>query len=424
LRYQSLVVFFLNSLWGIVPMPKMSKQLATLKTSAIRRTAAWLALAKDKREIISFGGGAPSLPPPAELVQKLREALDDPWKPFAYGGTRGTPELREVIVNDLYKYGKVKLDGPDNIIITHGGTEGIFAGLGALLDPGDEVILFDPTYLGYPEVLKIMNAKAVTLPVYVEEGFQPDIEVLKKKISKRTKVLVLLSPDNPTGRVIELEIAKAIVDLACDHDFWVICDDAYKHTVFQGSHTWVSTLPGAEDRTLTICSFSKEASVPGLRLGYSYGATEVIDGMEKYAQYLSLCPESLVQIAMAAYLSDPEAKDKYLTEQVIPTYKQRCDAMRIFLEKYLPETRTTKPQGAFYYFVDFSSYLTKAGLSEEEFADELRLKKSVIVIPGRVFGENGKNHVRMTFVSEADNRIEEGIRRISDYLNEKIGKKR
>jgi aspartate aminotransferase len=401
----------------------MSKQLTTLKTSAIRRTAAWLALAKDKKEIISFGGGAPSLPPPAELVQELREALNDPWKPFAYGGTRGTPDLREAIVKDLYKYGKVSLDGPDNIIITHGGTEGIFAGLAALLDPSDEVILTDPTYLGYPEVLKIMHAKAVTLPVHVSEGFQPDIEVLKKKISKHTKALVLLSPDNPTGRVIKPEIAKAIVDLACDHDFWIVCDDAYKHTIFDGSHTWISKLPGAEERTLTICSFSKEASIPGLRLGYSYGSTEVIDGMEKYAQYLSLCPESLVQIAVAAYLSDPEAKDRYLGEQVIPTYRERCNAMGNFIKEYLPDARTEKPQGAFYYFVDFGSYLREAGLNEEEFADELRLKKNVIVIPGRVFGENGRNHLRMTFVSETEQRIEEGIKRISDYLNESAGKK-
>ncbi|WXG42697.1 MAG: pyridoxal phosphate-dependent aminotransferase [Promethearchaeati archaeon SRVP18_Atabeyarchaeia-1] len=404
-------------------MPKMSKLLANIKTSAIRRTAAWLALAKDKKEIISFGGGAPSLPPPSELVQKLREALNDQWKPFAYGGTRGTPELREAIVRDLYKYGKVRLDGPDNIIVTHGGTEGIFAGLGAILDPGDEVILADPTYLGYPEVLKIMNARAVTLPVSVDEGFQPKVETLKKKITKRTKAFVLLSPDNPTGRVIRPEIAKAIVDLACDHDFWIVCDDAYKHTIFEGSHTWASTLPGAEDRTLTICSFSKEASIPGLRLGYSYGSTEIIDAMEKYAQYLSLCPESLAQIAVTGYLADPKAKDRYLTEEVIPTYKQRCDAMGMFIEKYLPEARTSKPQGAFYYFVDFGSYLSEAGLNEEEFVDELRLKKSVIVIPGRVFGENGKNHVRMTFVSETDKRIEEGIKRISSFLKEKSDQK-
>lgn len=404
-------------------MPRMSKQLANIKTSAIRRTSAWLALAKDKKEIISFGGGAPSLPPPPEFVQKMKDALNDPWRAVSYGGTRGSLDLREVIVRDLQKYGKVELEGPDNIIITHGGTEGIFAGLEALLDPGDEVIIFDPTYLGYPEVLKIMGAKAVTLPVYVENGFQPDMEVLKKKVSKRTKALVLLSPDNPTGRVIKPEIAKAIVDLACDHDFWIVCDDAYKHTVFEGTHTWVSTLPGAEERTITICSFSKEASIPGLRLGYSYGPIEAIDGMEKYAQYLSLCPETLAQIAMAGYLDDPNAKDRYLTEQIIPTYKERADSMGNYIEEYLPEAKITRPQGAFYYFANFESYLDEVGLSEEEFADELRLKKNVIVISGIVFGQNGKNHERMTFVSEPDKRIEEGIKRISDYINEKLGKR-
>jgi aspartate aminotransferase len=313
----------------------------------------------------------------------------------------------------------VKLEGPDNIIITHGGTEGIYAGLQTLLDPGDEVIIADPTYLGYPEVLKIMGAKAVPLPVYVEDGFQPDIELLKKKISRHTKALVLLSPDNPTGRVIKSENAKAIADLACDHDFWIVCDDAYKHTVFEGKHTWVSTLPGAAERTITICSFSKEASIPGLRLGYSYGSIEAIDGMEKYAQYLSLCPETLAQIAMTGYLSDPEAKDRYLSEQVIPTYRERSISMGKYIQEYLPEAKITKPQGAFYYFANFETYLDKIGLNDDEFAEELRLKKNVVVIPGNVFGENGKNHARMTFVSEPDNRIEEGVKRISDYFNEK-----
>jgi aspartate aminotransferase len=403
-------------------MPRLSQQLTKIKTSAIRRTSAWLALAKDRKDIISFGGGAPSLPPPTELVDKLKEALNDPWRAVSYGGTRGSLDLREAVVRDLEKYGNVKLESSDNILVTHGGTEGIFAAMGALVDPGDEVILVDPTYLGYPEVLKIMNAKEVTLPVYVDEGFQPDIEVLKKKISKRTKAFVLLSPDNPTGRVIKKEIAKAIVDLACDHDFWIICDDAYKHTVFEGNHCWVSTLPGAEERTITICSFSKEASIPGLRLGYSYGPIEAIDGMEKYAQYLSLCPETLAQIAVAGYLNDPGAKDRYLTEKIIPTYKERCDAMWMFLEKYLPKVRITKPQGAFYYFVDFGNYLKELRLNEEEFADELRLKKNVIIIAGDVFGKNGKNHERMTFVSEPDSRIEQGIKRISDYIEEKTGK--
>jgi aspartate aminotransferase len=403
-------------------MPHLSKQLAKIKTSAIRRTAAWLALARDRKDIISFGGGAPSLPPPTKLVDKLREALNDPWRAVSYGGTRGSLDLREAIVRDLDKYGKVKLESSDNVLVTHGGTEGIFAAMGALLDPGDEVILADPTYLGYPEVLKIMGVKEVTLPVFVDDGFQPDIETFKKKISNRTKAFVLLSPDNPTGRVIKHEIAKAIVDLARDYDFWIICDDAYKHTVFEGSHCWVSTLPGAEERTLTICSFSKEASIPGLRLGYSYGPLEAIDGMEKYAQYLSLCPETLAQMGVAAYLNDPDAKDRYLGEKVIPTYKERCDAMWTYLKRYLPKVKITKPQGAFYYFVDFTNYLQELGLNEEEFADELRLKSNVIVIAGDVFGKNGKNHARMTFVSEPNNRIEQGVKRISDYIEQKTGK--
>ncbi|MFX1597856.1 MAG: pyridoxal phosphate-dependent aminotransferase [Promethearchaeota archaeon] len=401
-------------------MPSLGDQVKEIRTSAIRRTAAWLALAKDKRSIISFGGGAPSLPPPNELAMKLKEALNEPWMAVSYGATRGTLELREAILRDLHKYGNVKLETPDNVIVTNGGTLGIFASFKALLNPGEEVIITDPTYLGYPEVVKLMNARTVTLPVYVSGGFQPNIEALKEKISKRTKIFLLLSPDNPTGRVIKKEIAEAIVDLAVDHDFWIVCDDVYKHIVFEGNHVWVSTLPGAEERTLTICSFSKEASIPGLRLGYSYGPIEVIDAMEKYAQFLAMCPGTLSQIAVASYLNHPEAKDRYLSKRVIPTYRNRLEAMATYLDQYLPESETTKSQGAFYYFVNIGHYLDKIGLTEEEFADELRIKKNVIVIPGNVFGENGKNHIRMTFVSESNHRIEEGIRKISDYISEKL----
>lgn len=401
-------------------MPSLGDQVKEIRTSAIRRTAAWLDLAKNKKPIISFGGGAPSLPPPNELALGLKEALNEPWMAVSYGATRGMLELREAILEDLRKYGKVELESPDNIIVTNGGTLGIYASFKALLNPGEEVIITDPTYLGYPEVVKLMNAKTVTLPVYVSDGFQPDVEALKERINKRTKIFLLLSPDNPTGRVIKKEIAEAIVDLAIDHDFWIVCDDVYKHIVFEGNHVWVSTLPGAEDRTLTICSFSKEASIPGLRVGYSYGPIEVIDAMEKYAQFLALCPGTLSQIAITNYLRHPDAKDRYLFKRVIPTYRNRLEAMATYLEQYLPESETTKSQGAFYFFVNVEDYLRNIGLTEEEFADELRMKKEVIVIPGNVFGENGKNHIRMTFVSETNHRIEEGIKRISDYLNEKL----
>lgn len=397
-------------------LPTLSDMIGGLKISPIRRVTALLDQARQKQNIISFGGGAPSLPPPPEVVEHMCRLIEGEAKQTcSYTGTRGIPELRELIAEDTKKWFGVSYDPKQEIIVTNGGTEGICCAFMSLLNKNDEVILMDPTYLGYREAAKIAGARIKSLSVNVERGFQPDVEDLKQLISPTTKLFVLLSPDNPTGRVVETSFAGALVDLAEDHDFWIVSDEAYKHIVYDGDHVLISGMKNAHERVVSVNTFSKEASIPGLRLGYVLAPPEVVEAMEKIKQYISLAPNSLAQFAMVRFLQNG-TKERYLKETVIPTYKKRRDFMREQIRRHLPEARTTTPAGAFYYFVDMSSYLEKMDRTDEGFADRLLLRKSVVIIPGSYFGEGGRQHIRLTFVSEPEERIRVGFEHIDEYI--------
>jgi len=398
-------------------MPALSSRVNIIKASPIRRIAALLDEARRKEDIISFGGGAPSLPPPREVLDYMCYLLKEkPRMAVGYTGTRGIPELRELIAEDLKKYWGVDYDPQSEIMITTGGTEGIYATLAATLDEGDEVIILDPTYLGYSEAIKLVGGRVKKVPVSVETAYQPDLEEVKKVVTPKTTAFILLSPDNPTGRVVTEEFVKGLVDLAVDHDFWIIFDAAYKHITFgERKQPWPDSYTGARERTITINTFSKEASIPGLRLGYLTGPPEALEAIEKVKQYLTLAPDSLGQFAMVKFYQDG-IKDRYLKEVVIPTYKRRRDLMYELIRKELPEAKTALPEGAFYFFVNIEYYLEAMNRNDEEFANRLLYRKGVVVIPGSHFGDMGRGHIRMTFVSEPEERIREGMRRIGAFV--------
>jgi aspartate aminotransferase len=379
----------------------------------MRKIAALLDEAKRKRNIISFGGGAPSLLPPKEILDDLYNYVkNNPYEISRYGSTQGSIDLREKISEDVYKYTKVRYD-KDEIIITDGSTEGIFLVLSIFLEEGDEVILTDPTYLGYLEVIKFYNAK----PVYVSQdptvGYQPNIEELKEKITKKTKLIILNSPENPTGRIIKEDIARAIVEIAKDKKIFVVVDEAYKHIVYEGRNVYLSQYN--KDVVISVCSFSKEASMPGFRLGYVCANKEIISAMEKIKQFVTLCPNMPAQLILINYLAS-EAKDKYLNEYVTPTYKKRRDFMAKMLKQYLPEAEFKIPEGAFYIFANFAKYIKEKNV--EKVTDDILDKVNVVVIPGSYFGRTTNKHFRLTFVSEDEEKIETGIKRLAKYFSQ------
>jgi len=398
-------------------MRNLSQRMEKIHVSPIRKVAALLDEARKRAEIISFGGGAPSVPPPQGFLDEFTRLLaSDPLKSCGYTGTRGIPELRAAVAEDARKYGKVNYDPYSEIILSTGATEAIFSLLMSLMNPGDEVIVTDPTYLGYKEMIELAQGKPKWLLVNVEDGYQPNTEALKKVVSKKTKAMMILSPDNPTGRILNEAFVKGLVDLAQEYDFWIISDDIYKHIIYEGEHVWISRFPGAQERTITVCSFSKEASIPGLRVGYTLAPKEIIDSMEKMQQYSTLAPDSLAQFALVKFLKE-NMKEPYLRDTVLPYYVKKRNLMGKMLKTHLPLARTLTPPGAFYYFVDMRPYLSKLNLNEEEFAGKLLQQKGVAVIPGRFFGDNGRGHIRLTFVSESEERIELGFKKIADFIS-------
>jgi aspartate aminotransferase len=397
-------------------LPTVSDRIDLLHISPIRRVSALLAEARKQRDIISFGGGAPSLLPPQEVLDEMKRALtEEPKAACGYVGTRGLFELRRMLSDDFAGEEGTRYDPENEIVITDGASEGVFSLLMSLIGRGDEVILTDPTYLGFREASMLAGARVLTLPVNVDEGYQPDIEKLKALITRETKVFVLLSPDNPTGRAVKDDFVKALVDLAVDHNFWILYDATYRDMLFEGTYLKICSLPGGYDHVAVTGSFSKEASVPGLRLGYVMGTPAVADAVEKIKQYTSLAPNTLSQMAMIKFFSG-DIKRRYLNETVLPTYRARRDFMAKCIRKYLPEAKISVPQGAFYFFVDLKYYLDGMKRDDRDFCNRLLERKSIVLIPGSFFGANGAGHARVTFVSEPEQRIEAGIKAVAGYV--------
>ncbi len=391
-----------------------SKRSSRVRLSPIRKVATLLEEAVERSEIISFGGGAPSLLPPKELLDVFVEELKkDTWNFFRYTSTKGYPMLKERIAEDVKDYTGVEYDPTKEIIITEGSTEGLFLVLSAILEEGDEIILTDPTYLGYSEPISFLNAREVRIKQEEENNYQPSLEEIKEKISDKTKAILINTPENPTGRILDAKIAKGIVEIAKDKGLFVIIDEAYKHIVYDEENVFLERYD--KNNVISVCSFSKEASVPGFRLGYICANAEVISRLEKIKQFVTLCSNMVGQKMLVHYLTG-DIKKKYLNEVVIPTYKARRDFMLKMIKEYLSDAKAFVPQGAFYVFLNLKNYLPK-NFDDEAFMMDLFAKKHLAIIPGSYFGESGLGYFRLTFVSEDFERIEEGIRRLSEYLN-------
>ena len=398
-------------------MVTLSDRVTSLHISPIRRVTALLAEANRRKEIISFGGGAPSLPPPKEVAEEIiRKMSEDSQGTTAYSGTRGYLDLRRLVADDWARHQGETYDHETEVIMSEGATEAIFAALHSILNKNDEVILANPTYLGYLEAAQLAGGRIARLPASVEDQYQPSLEMLKSLVSRRTKAFVLLSPDNPTGRIIHLPFVKGLLDLAVDNDFWIIYDATYRDIVYgENVQPKLTSFPGAHERVISVGSFSKEASAPGLRLGYALGPSDVIDAIEKIRQYTTLAPNTLSQRAMLRFLTG-NVKQKYLREIVIPTYAARRDFMEKAILKYLPDATTARPDGAFYFFVDMRKYLAAMERTDNELCDHLLKQKGVVAIPGSFFGDKGAGHLRMTFVSEPEERIDLGMKRIGEFV--------
>ncbi|MFP3251132.1 MAG: pyridoxal phosphate-dependent aminotransferase [Thermoproteus sp.] len=390
-------------------MRTFSERLAYLKESPTRKIDALRErLKREGRDVIILSTGQPSIPPPIEVRRRMAELLqEESMDLYGYTPSQGIYELREAISEDLKRLGGLDVP-PDQITITAGGQAAMFSTLATIIEPGDEVVLMDPTYFGYKPLLEYFGAKIVRHRTYLEGDYQPDVERLKEQITPKTKAVILVSPDNPTGRLLRPEAAKALADLAMDHDIWIVTDEAYKTMIYEGDHVYLYKL--APEHVISINTFSKDPAIPGWRLGYVYGPKDVVSKVKLANEEMVYCPPSFAQKMVAIYLRS-DVRLKYVKE-FVAVYRAKRDAAVDALRRYVPEGKFKIPQGSMFIFLDLSKYIADG----ETFAQEMLEKYSVALVPGSYFSDVYKAAVRISFVAEKPERLVEGIKRIGEAV--------
>lgn len=366
-------------------------------------------------KIYDFAAGQPGFQPPIEVRKYISEVLMKDFPQLhRYSSVEGIYELREEMSKELEEKFGFNVDPEKQIIITTGGEEALYTALLSLLNKDDEVILFDPTFLEYEAMVDLVGGRPVFVKTDESRGYQPDIEDLKSKITRKTKVLILTTPDNPTGRIIGYDEAKAIADLAEDYGFWVLSDETYRYLIYEGEHLGMYRFSNIHDRLGIVGSFSKEAGLAGWRIGYTYGSEELIKAMVKVKEYITLNAPTISQYAVLYFLKEKLA-EKY-TKYIVEEYRKRREKLYESMRTHLPEAIPFKPQATFYMFVNMKRYMEKVGVhSSIEFSEYLLEKVKIATIPGEVCGPNSKYHVRFSFSLITINEIDEAMEKLRKH---------
>ncbi len=368
-----------------------------------------LALTKGKDQLISLGRGDPDLPTPPHVVAAAIEALRA--GKTKYTVPAGLIELREAIARKLLDENGVAYDPEREIVVTAGTQEAVNVVLQALLDPGDEVILPDPYYMAYFQAIRASGGVAAVVSTTLEDNFVVRPEAIEAAISERTKAIILVSPSNPTGTVIDPETARRVAAIAVEHDLVVISDELYEHVVFDGAAvTSIAALPGMRERTITVNGFSKAYNMTGLRVGYFAAPAAFTGAALELRHMLSICASSVSQYAALAALEGP---DDALRE-ALATYVDRRELMlRALREQGVP---CNQPEGAFFVFAD----VRRTGLASFDFCVELLEQEQVQVFPGTQYGAGGEGFVRISFLTPKE-QLAEALERFGRFYHQRAG---
>ena len=354
-------------------------------------------------DIISFSAGEPDFDTPAFVKQAAIDALN---KGFTkYTPASGTVELRKAISEKLARENGLTYS-PDQIVVSCGAKHSLYNVLQVLVEEGDEVIIPAPYWLSYPEMVTLAGGKSVILQTRFKDGYHPSPQALEKLITKKTKVLILNSPSNPTGAVLPRELLEAIVRIAKKYSFFILSDEIYEKLIFDGGkHYSIGSLDSEIlSRTITVGGASKAYAMTGWRLGFSAAPKPVAEACASLQSHSTSNPTSFAQVAYLEALRKGEAE----VEKMRAVFEKRRDFI-FNLVKGIPQLKPFKPSGAFYLFVDISG--TK--LTSLQFSERLLDEAKVAVVPGIAFGDD--HAIRISFAT-SDQLIESGISRIREWL--------
>ena len=375
-------------------------------------------LKREGRDVILLSTGQPGLEPPAWLREELARELRAPGlRLYSYTPSRGYAALRELIAEDQAALGGPEVD-PGQVLVTAGGQAAMHAVMEALVPEGGEVVLFDPTYFGYEPLVNYVGARVRWVVVRPEDGYRPRPDDVAEVVERgRTSAIVIVTPDNPTGRGLDEATVRGIVEVAADADAWVISDEAYKTLVYEGGHPWPYRFD--PERVVSINTFSKDPGLPGWRIGYVYGPKWAVDKIHLVHESLVYCPPSIAQRAVEVYLSRRRERVEFI-EWAKGVYRERRDALAAALRELLPEASFHLPEGGMFIFADLTPYLARAGLDGEEFAKRLLLEEGVALVPGQYFGYAHRRAVRISFAAEPPERLRAGVEAMARLL-ERMG---
>ena len=377
-----------------------AKRLEAVEESAtVRITQIAKELKAKGEDVIALAAGEPDFPTPAPIVEAAKQALDK--GDTKYAPSFGYQSLRTAVAEWLKKrYGSPAT--AENVLITPT-KHAVFMSVFALVDPGDEVAIPDPGWVTYEACVGLAGGKVKRYAC--PDGKFIDIESLKKAVTKKTKLVIMGSPSNPTGMVATKAEAKAVSDIVSDSSSYLLSDEIYECLVYDGEHTAMATLPGMFDRTITVSGFSKTWSMTGWRCGWLVAPKEIVAAANKLQQATLTCVPGFVQRAAERAL-----KEEASVEMMRGEFMRRRDLVLSLLAK-IPSVKCPRPTGAFYVFPSYSA----PGLSSVEVAERLLAEAKVAVTPGAAFGPGGERHLRISYAaSEKD--ISRGIARIDNWF--------
>lgn len=362
-----------------------------------------LKIAAEEHDIVSLGPGEPDFVTPKPILDYAKKVIGNTTH---YSAPNGKEELREALAKKLKRQNKIDAD-PNDIIVTTGSQQGIFAGLLSTIDPTEQVIIQNPGYLGYIPIIDLVEGVPVGVPCKEEEKFELQPDEIKKAIDKKkTKVLLVNSPANPTGNMLGKKTMEAIADIARDNDLYIFSDEAYEDLTYDKKHISFGSLNGMEDHVVSFYTFSKSYAMAGFRLGYMHGPSSFIKATSMPHHYMTLAPPHLSQWMALKALSLPR---KYI-EQMKNEYKKRRDYLVPALNDM--GLTTHMPDGAFY---AFSRITEVTDMKSYTFAQDLLNKAKVAVVPGSEFGKYGEGYIRFSYATKLP-LIKEAIARIEKYL--------
>ncbi|WP_328620079.1 pyridoxal phosphate-dependent aminotransferase [Streptomyces sp. NBC_00354] len=370
--------------------PRIAQRLSQVERSA---TVAMLDTVHRLRatgvEVLDLGGGEPDFETPPHIGAAATRALQE--GDTHYTPSRGLPELLRAIAAKLSAENRITVDPAAGVIVTPSAKHALFVALMTVLDPGDEVIVPTPAWVSYAAMAGLAGARAVSAELRAEDGFRITRRLLESCVTARTRAVLVTTPNNPTGRVLDLAEAADIVAFAVDHDLVVITDEIYEKIVYDGrEHLSIASLPGAADRTLTVNGFSKGYAMTGWRLGYLAGPEALVTPALKVHEHTVSCASSFVQRGGIAALTGPQDGVHAMAKE----YEARRDLVVGALNA-LPGVSCALPEGAFYAFADIRA----TGLTSAEFAQWLLAQTGVVVAPGTAFGAGGEGCVRLSFAA-------------------------